>query len=175
MPARKPLNYISLELAGKWLAVPAIMVIALTSCIEWGFRGAEYTGIEGKRQIWKQLAFARDAEAQYKLGKLYCCGERPYRDTVKALYWWCQAANVGQRDAMLEIGKLYENAHKQKGNIIPRDDVLAYTYYQLAVEEGNEDAKRYRNKIKTRLTDRQIDKSRHQLAKWPAIPCEVDR
>ncbi|MCB2081458.1 MAG: sel1 repeat family protein [Rickettsiales bacterium] len=151
------------------------VVLTLSACIENIYKAAEWTMDIGESEAWKTQALQGDAEAQYKVGQLYCCGERPRYDNIKALYWFCMAAKQGQRDAMFEVGNMYENEHRYKGSVIPRDPVLAYTYYMLAVAQGNDGAVSPYNMLKETLTNEEQDRATAIFKQWPNIPCEVTR
>ena len=129
----------------------------------------------GKSEAMKALALKGDVEAQYNLGKLYCCGERPEFDNVEALKWWCMAAKSGQRDAMFEVGKLYETSNEYKGSIIPKDNVMAYAYYTLSHQNGNEDGRKPASKIKSALSKEDLKNAEYMLERWPVIGCEISR
>ena len=122
---------------------------------------------------WTYAANGGDAEAQYHMGKAFCCGKRPYYNTYDALKWFCKAAKQGQRDAMLEIGKIYDNAQKDDGSMIPRDNVLAYVYFKKAVEHGNEKALSFQEAKAARLNSMQKQKAQNILEQWPEIQCEI--
>jgi len=151
------------------------MSLTLSGCVEALYDTADFIGGIGKKETWKTLALEGDAEAQFKVGELYCCGERPKFDNVKALYWWCQAAKQGQRDALYNVGKMYDDAALYKGNVIPKDDVMAYTYYSLAAEHGSPEGLKNRDEIKPILNEDQIDEADELIESWPDIKCEVIR
>ena len=57
------------------------------------------TYAQSQRVQWQQKAKAGDAEAQYRLGKAYCCGDQGFFDTEQAVIWWCKAARQGHSKA----------------------------------------------------------------------------
>lgn len=168
-----------------------LLVISLTACLDLGlktFRRAESEvgGVDGVVKVtgdnimkaeeaarWGYAANGGDAEAQYNMGKAFCCGKRPYYNTYDALKWFCLAAKQGQRDAMYEIGKIYDDAHKEEGSVIPRDEVLAYVYYKKSVEHGNDSAIKSMNNKFLDLNKREREKATKILDEWPEIQCEV--
>jgi len=157
------------------LLFPSLLLVMLSGCLEVAYDTGRLAKIEGERQAWKRLANNGDAEAQYKLGHLYCCGERPYKNNVEALRWWCDAAKNGQRDAMLEVGKLYESSADYKGSIIPQDHQLAYMFYSLAMDHQNPDAEEYRDNITRSLTAEQISDAHVMMKLWPRFECKISR
>ena len=151
------------------------IVVLLSGCVETIYKIGKKANQIGKSEVIKTKALAGDAEAQYQLGKLYCCGESPDFDNVEALRWWCMSAKNGQRDAMLEVGRLYETSHEYKGSIIPRNNVMAYTYYVKAVENGNDDAVESLNRVENKLSKKEKEHSAYLLKQWPVIGCEITR
>lgn len=152
-----------------------ISALLLSGCLEEVYDGAGFMKDWSYRQYIKDKAASGDANYQYRAGKLFCCGERPEYDNVEALRWFCEAAKNGQRDAMFEVGKMYETASKYKGEIIPKDDVQAYVFYTLAVQHDSSDAVTYRDKLAEKLTIEQIGKAGVLLERWPAIHCKHTR
>lgn len=53
-------------------------------------------------------------------------------DMPKAVYWYQQAAAVGDVDAQLHLGKLY-----REGKLIEQDYTQSAYYYGMAAEQGN--------------------------------------
>lgn len=167
------------------------LLFTLTSCIDYAIKGAkryneETGGADGvvklvgdnvvkaeKISRWTYAANGGDAEAQYELGKAFCCGKRPYYNTYDALKWFCRAAKQGQRDAMYEIAKIYDNYYKEEGSIIPRDEIIAYVYYIKSVEHGNDAAKWPRDRKMNKLSADQRQKAQSMLNKWPDVQCEI--
>lgn len=169
------------------LIVLLLLAASVTGCVEFAFDKARLTNEIYERQKWKQLAKEGDAEAQYKVGTLYCCGERPHYDNAEALKWFCKAAKQGQRDALFAIGYMYENANDYEGNVVPQDLVMATTYYTLAEKEGyprekietrnatTKDAIAHRKGAAVMLTREQKKESEMLVKRWPNILCEVVR
>ena len=67
-------------------------------------------------------------------------------DLGRALTLYRQAAVLGYPLAQSSLGRLFET-----GRGVPRDDVLAYMWYELAAAGGDEIAMASREKIATRL------------------------
>ena len=72
----------------KNIIVITIAVLMLSGCVEAVYDSARFVKSVSQKETWKTLALQGDAEAQYRVGGLYCCGERPEYDNVKALRWW---------------------------------------------------------------------------------------
>lgn len=159
----------------RFLYVLLLVALPLTGCIETVYRSGKFLVDATELQPWKKLALDGDVEAQYKVGELYCCGDRPDHDNVQALYWWCQAAKKGQRDAQYKVGWMMEDAHEYKGSIVPYNPVLASVYYTKALANGQPDAAKALAKMKPPLTDEQKKEAAELLEEWPNIACEVAR
>ena len=87
-----------------------------------------------------QVTFMRaaedgDANAQYKLGRMYSQDNRYQKDIKKAMYWYKKAAAQNQKDAALALGELY-----YYGIETDRNNHLAYTYFNQADTLGNYEA-----------------------------------
>ncbi len=152
-----------------------LFALPLAGCIETLYNVGDFLGDAAQLQPWKKLALDGDVEAQYKVGTAYCCGDRPKHDNVKALYWWCQAAKQGQRDAQFQVGKMYDSASQYKGNIIQQNPVLAFTYYSLAEKNGNNEAVGFKQKLSGVLSAAQKQEAAALLEEFPNIACEVER
>lgn len=65
-----------------------------------------------------------DAEAQYKLGKIYHEGEGVAQDYEQAFNWYSNAAKQGHTDAQYRLGLMYD-----KGEGVDQDYTLAAEWY----------------------------------------------
>ena len=119
-----------------------------------------------------KMAEDGDVEAQYMLGKNYCCGLGTFYDNGQALYWWCQAARQEQADAMYEIGRMFANTRGTVGSEIPVDPARAYAYYTLAENRYQKDAGILRKELEKTLTPSQRASANSMIQNWPNIPCE---
>ena len=88
---------------------------------------------------YEALVAATDGkpEAQMLLGQLYFNGEGVEKDLKAALYWYEKAATQGFADAQYRLGSLYFDGKYD----IPKDYDKAYKWLQLALDNGNTDAK----------------------------------
>ncbi|MBI1326683.1 MAG: hypothetical protein GC136_03470 [Alphaproteobacteria bacterium] len=123
---------------------------------------------------WYYAARAGDSEAQYQLGKSLCCGKRPLHNSYDALKWFCSAARQGQRDAILEVGRMYEKEYQREGSQMPKDDALAYAYYSKAAERDSEAAASMLSSLHWRISERDLKQAKEYIQKWPDIPCEIN-
>jgi len=157
------------------IIVAIIPVVMLSGCMEILFDGARLTKKKAEIKTWLYLAEDGDVEAQYKVGSLYCCGERPYYNNIEALKWWCSAAKKGQRDAQFEIGKIYDETTQYKGSIVPKDPVLSYTYFALALSNDHTGSSEYLQRIKNRMSEDEIQEAETLIKRFPRIWCENPR
>ena len=157
------------------LLVAIIPVLLLSGCMEIMFDSARLTKKKAEIQTWLYLAEDGDIEAQYKVGSLYCCGERPYYNNIEALKWWCSAAKAGQRDAQFEIGKIYEDNTDYKGSIVPVDLVLSYAYYSMASGNNHKESPEYLRRVESKLSAEQIAEAQTLIKRFPRIWCENPR
>jgi TPR repeat protein len=152
-------------------------VLLLSSCIDLAFEGWDLTKEAFRRAapmgFWREKAEAGDPEAEYYYGRSFCCGNRPLYDNHKALFWFCKAAPFRQRDALFQIGSLYENANLYEGFLLPRDMSLAYVYYAKAEEAGHEEAGNRRSKLAHKLSKEEMARAQQLSDKFPNIPCGI--
>lgn len=55
--------------------------------------------MQAERLKWQEKATAGDAEAQFQMGKTWCCGDSGFFSTKEAGLWWCKAAQQGHSAA----------------------------------------------------------------------------
>ena len=86
--------------------------------------------------LWRPLAEAGDADAQYGIGWMYHNGYGLAINDAKALNWWELAANQQHVDATFALGMLHSLGEGE----VQRDMGLAVDYYHRAALLGHEDA-----------------------------------
>lgn len=150
-------------------------LLLVSGCIPALYNTAEHSKRFAEIKYWKSKATKGDVEAQYKVASLYCCGERPYYDNIKALHWYCKAAKNGQRDAQFEVAQHYENSPNFKGSIVPKDEALAYAFYSIAEDNHHPDAGEYREKLGLYMTEEDRKEGEHLASRYPRIWCENPR
>ncbi len=87
--------------------------------------------------LWRPLAEAGNAEAQYGIGWMYHNGYGLAIDDDEAIAWWELASLQGHVDATFALGMLYSLGEGQ----VHRDMTQAIRYYRLAALGGHEDAR----------------------------------
>ena len=98
-------------------------------------------------------ALAGDPAAQYELGLHYHFGRGVSKDDAEAAKWWRKAAEQGISIAQLNLGGSYAN-----GEGVPEDDVAAYAWISVAAASGDDNARKFRGKMKDELTPSQLEK-----------------
>jgi len=82
--------------------------------------------------IWLPLAKAGNAEAQFRVGRLYDFGEAVDTNVVKIIHWYSKAASLMHTVAMHNLA--YHFKSSEGGN---RSIKKALKYYSMAAESGD--------------------------------------
>jgi len=80
--------------------------------------------------------------SQYNTGVNYALGLGIHVDMEKSVYWFQEANKQGHSKAPFNLAILYA-----KGGKVPKDLTLSETYFLLAAERGNKEAKEFIGKI----------------------------
>ena len=103
---------------------------------------------------WFRMAAGQgDALAQYWLGTMYASGHGVAKDVAEAVKWWRWAAEQGHAGAQYNLGILYRAG--AVGNVVSRDWVQAYAWFNIAAAQGNKDAARDRKDLGETMTREQ--------------------
>lgn len=117
-------------------------------------------------------AIQGDAEAQYRLGKTYCCGYDATRSTVKARVWFCRAAVQGHPLAQYELGRLYElYSVKWRPRTGTQDVIQSHMWYSLAAEQGNHMAALNKATLEQEMSQRTIAAAQRLKSQWRQKAC----
>lgn len=81
--------------------------LVLQGCVGVAVSGSTYAIKASDRPALQARAAQGDVEAEYLLGKSWCC-MGPGFDTQTATQWFCQAAGHGHAGAMYELGRIYD-------------------------------------------------------------------
>jgi len=81
---------------------------------------------------YRPLAERGDAEAQYRIGRMYEFGNGYPEDKAQGIAWIRKAAAQGHADAEQELGVVYAT-----GDGVPQDDVQAVSWFRKAAEHGD--------------------------------------
>ena len=82
-------------------------------------------------RLWRPLADAGDATAQYNLGIMYRNGRGVPQDNATAMSWYRKAAEQGDTMAQNNLGFMYD-----LGQGVPQDNAMAVSWYRKAAEQG---------------------------------------
>lgn len=74
-----------------------------------------------------------DAEAQYRLGRMYEFGRGVAADMPQAMVWLRKAAAQENASAQTELGAIYASGHGG----VPQDDAQAAAWFRKAANQGN--------------------------------------
>ena len=81
---------------------------------------------------YRPLAERGDAEAQYRIGRMYEFGNGYPQDKAQGIAWIRKAAAQGHVDAEQELGVVYAT-----GDGVTQDDVQAVAWFRKAAEQGD--------------------------------------
>ena len=84
------------------------------------------------QNVWLPLARNGNAEAQYRLGRLYENGLGTEQNPIIAVQWYRQAAAHGHASAQYNLGIM-----SAQGRGMPRDDTNAASYFLEAANQGH--------------------------------------
>jgi TPR repeat protein len=125
-------------------------------------------------QWYRRAADSGDVLIQYIVGSSYLYGDENLgviMDRAEAAKWYRRAAEQGEKSVGLgqrELGRLYE-----KGWGVPKDDVLAYMWYNLAAaKEGGafSTAAFHRDTLAEQMTPAQIAEAQRLTREWKPKP-----
>ena len=109
-----------------------------------------------------------DADAQYRLGSMYDYGQgflQDLQDDVEAVKWYRLAAKQNHVEAQLVLGYRY-----QRGEGVPRDHVLSYMWFDLAVTRASDGirgrAMRARSEVAESLTFDEREEAKARAKQW---------
>jgi len=97
-----------------------------------GIAAVEQGDYDGAFAIFRPLAEAGDAEAQYNLAILYRSGRGVAKDLDASRRWFLRAAQQGLAAAQYQLGYLYDT-----GEGVEQSDRYAFLWYRKAAEQGH--------------------------------------
>lgn len=148
----------------KWLCVlgACLPPLVLAGCAAVAIEGAK-GGLNQKTRVdYTSAADAGDPEAQFKVGKSYCCSvegvDKGYYNTQTATDYLCKAARQGHADAAFMLGEIHSGKRSQGASAIRKlgyaavpenqvDKRLAYYWYTVAAQGQNADAVKVLEKL----------------------------
>ena len=113
----------------------------------------------------RERAEQGDAEAQFRLGRMYDHGVDVPKDPAETVRWYRLAAEQGDADAQYNLGVSYAN-----GRGVPQNDVQAHMWFNLAASRSTgdlrEDAVENRNTVAARMTAEQLAEAQRLAREW---------
>ena len=104
---------------------------------------------------WYRLAVEQGlVEAQNNVGYMYGLGAGVIEDDKEAVKWFLLSAEKGLASAQYYLGVMY-----RLGAGVIEDKVYAHMWWNIAASNGDEMAKKNRNKIANMMTSSQLEKA----------------
>ena len=110
-------------------ALPGLVVAA---SVDEGIAAVEQGDYAKAVAIFRPLAEAGDAEAQYNLAILYRSGHGVEKDPAQSRQWFLLAAKQGIAEAQYHLGYMYDTGEGAEQN-----DNYAFLWYRKAAEQGH--------------------------------------
>jgi len=115
-----------------------LLVVSVWLCSTAAFAGLKegYEALSRKDYVtaaneYRPLAERGDAEAQYRIGRMYEFGNGYAQDKAQGIAWIRKAAAQGHADAEQELGVIYAT-----GDGVKQDSVQAVAWFRKAAEQG---------------------------------------
>jgi len=133
-------------------------------------------------------ANAGEAQAQYRVGKAYCCAPGNVHglyNNQKSTEWLCRAARQNFAPAQYKLAQMYAD-HEIDGPRVMRrvvlgvvgtdkDLALSTMWFTVAAQQDYKDAAKHRDSLTAKLSDAEIARSNAYLADWRSAPCEWEQ
>ena len=130
------MRVLRLQAARTLLAIVAIVCCrAAVAGLTEGYEALIRTDYATAIKEYRPLAERGNAEAQYRIGRMYEFGQGYPQDKAQGITWIRKAAAQNHADAQQELGFIYAS-----GNGVKRDDAQAIDWWRKAATQGNEDA-----------------------------------
>ena len=100
-------------------------------------------------------------EAQYRLCDMSHRGQGVPQDYQETFRWCGLAADQGHGGAMLTLGRLYHTGHG-----VPQDLVHAHMWYNLAAAHGNEEGRKWRDRLGEDMPPARIAEAQKLAREW---------
>jgi TPR repeat protein len=135
-------------------------------------------GAEGREVRARDMPQAQkgDVDAQYRVGRSYCCGSGIAYSTERAVAWLCRAAVKGHRDAMFELADIYAGDIGTTAKLLSmgrghQDEIKAYMWYTAAMVQGRPKAEARRAEVMRTLDDAELAEARRAATRWTQEKC----
>ncbi len=172
------------RMTGLLAAAGLTALLGLGGCISAVTQGAAYTSNQSTISADEEKAKAGDADAQYKVGKAYCCsviGNNPLHNNQKATSWLCKAARQDKAVAQYELGRIYSghlakgyNLLGQAGELVdspPTNLPQALLWYRLGGTHGMKESDDAAEELSKTMTQAQLLEAGKLESAYPNVPC----
>ena len=112
-------------------------------------------------RFWRPLADQGFPRAQFNLGFMYANGQGVPQNHAEAVKWYRLAADQGNARAQVNLGGMYYT-----GQGVPQDHVQAHKWFNLAGADGDEDGRKNRDIVATKMTPAQIAEAQRLASEW---------
>lgn len=150
-----------------------VALLALSGC---GITNGQGGTPRTYRFDWEQEAADGDKDAQYKLGRSYCCGRGRSYNTDLAIAWLCRAAIQGQVESQYELANIFANqlSPASSSRTVATDNTdfeKAYMWYTLAARLGHQQAFANRERIGNMMSKSSVLNGKRLAAQWHDYVC----
>jgi len=115
------------------LAIPLVLTSsAAVAGLKEGYAALARKDYVTAANEYRPLAERGNAEAQYRIGRMYEFGNGYAQDKAQGIAWVRKAADQGHVDAEQELGVVYAT-----GDGVAQDDVQAVAWFRKAAEHGD--------------------------------------
>lgn len=112
--------------------------------------------------VWfKQAALRGHAKAQHNLGVLLYDEPAETTERQEAFRWILSAANQGLIESQIAIAQMYLD-----GTSVPRNDIEAYFWFNLAAAAGDKEAGVTRDKLGRQMSREEISVAQERSRHW---------
>ena len=112
-------------------------------------------------RLWRPLADQGFPSAQFNLGFMYNNGKGVPQNHAEAVKWYRLAADQGNAHAQVNLGGMYYT-----GQGVPQNHVQAHKWFNLAGADGDEDGRKNRDIVATKMTPAQIAEAQRLASEW---------
>lgn len=125
-----------------------------------------------KRDGLEAAAQKGDAEAQYQLGRSYCCGNGAGYDDALARQWFCKAALQGHGGAQYQLGRMLGDRMDSHSTPSKRQYLIeAYMWYSLATTKNVPLADAERDALAKDLSSQELSEAKDRMRGWQNLGC----
>jgi TPR repeat protein len=132
-----------------------ICVLLVSGCVGVTMESARISAATASRNDNMEAALSGDPEAQFQVGKSYCCAPRNdvdgFYNNHKATEFLCKAARQNHAEAAFELGRIYSGDTidglrllRRAATAVRGDDLsnetVAYYWFNQAVRNGSQEA-----------------------------------